>query len=184
MRSHSVSSSQTEFELAHFIMDATGQAYVPEPRAAFKSEEEREAKPADLGGPDEPAYRSAVPDAAVPWFRRVLAFSCVDVAAASHKNLIRMASYGQSAMIQELLKHHGTKYIDDRDPGATTALEAALANGHMGTALVLLDHGARPDGDPDDEASPLYLACFCGWGIYGFLFKDDHLRDYLHHPKP
>ena len=58
-----------------------------------------------------------------------------------------------------------SKYSDRR------LLHEACNDGYLAAAELLLDHGARPDGDPDDEASPLYLACFCGWGIYGFLSR-------------
>ena len=50
-------------------------------------------------------------------------------------------------------------------------LQEACTSGYSAAAELLLDHGARPDGDADDEATPLYLACFCGWGIYGFLSR-------------
>ena len=50
-------------------------------------------------------------------------------------------------------------------------LQEACTSGYSAAAELLLDHGARPDGDPDDEASPLYLACFYDSGIYGFLSR-------------
>ncbi|CAH0032937.1 unnamed protein product [Clonostachys rhizophaga] len=75
------------------------------------------------------------------------------------------ATYSDEKMVQQLLKHGADiNAISTNDNSNETALEGALAGGHIEIAQQLIEHGANVDARSKRHGSALYQAVTKGFG--------------------
>lgn len=98
----------------------------------------------------------------VKFIKRLLGLGLLAEQSHGHHRLFTVAATKGHAEIVKVLLDAGITLEEESDSNRITALQAAVAGGHLVTARVLLSGGADPSMAAGREEPPLHLACIQG----------------------